>query len=374
MGKTGIMNKQCAVIAEAGVNHNGDIALALELVDRAADAQADYVKFQTFRADELASRHAPKAAYQQCTTAAAESQRDMLRRLQLSEEQHHLLVQRCAEKGIAFLSSPFDLPSLQFLTAELGLATIKLGSGELTNAPLLLAAAQSGASIMLSTGMGTMGEVEEALGVIAYGLSGGNTPCRAAFAAILHDRNIWSLLRQRVTLLHCTTEYPAPVPDTNLRAMDSLRSAFTLPVGYSDHTPGNIISFAAVARGAEVIEKHFTLDRTMPGPDHRASLEPAELVDLVRGIRDIEQALGNGVKQPGASELANRPVARKSLFAAQDLPAGHRLSAGDIKVKRPGDGISAMDYWDVLGSRLRDDLAGDMPLARHLIEPARTDG
>lgn len=346
------MSQHCIIIAEAGVNHNGDTGMALELIDRAAEAGADYVKFQTFRSGELVSGMAQKAAYQKRTTDAEESQLDMLRRLELSHEAHHLLIRRCAERGIGFLSTPFDLPSLDFLAGQLQLPLIKLGSGELTNAPLLLAAARSGVKIILSTGMGTLGEVEEALGVIAYGLSDGSMPRRAAFRAALEAPSSWEALRERVTLLHCTTDYPAPVADTNLKAMGTMRQAFGLPVGYSDHTQGNVISFAAVALGACVIEKHFTLDRNLPGPDHAASLEPCELADLVGGIRNIGLAMGSGVKQPGPSEAGNRAVARKSLIATRDLPSGHVLAEGDYAAKRPGSGISPMDFWDVAGETL----------------------
>lgn len=346
------MIQRCLIIAEAGVNHNGKLDMALELVDRAAESGADMVKFQTFRSAELASKSAPKAGYQQRTTDARESQLDMLRRLELSEDSHHELVKRCNQRGIAFLSSPFDETSLGFLTKGLGQTLIKLGSGELTNGPLLLAAARSGARIILSTGMGTLSEVEEGLGVLGYGMTGGETPSRAEFAAVLHDDATWDVLRARVTLLHCTTEYPAPVEETNLRVLATLRHAFGLPVGYSDHTEGNAVSLAAVALGATVIEKHLTLDRSLPGPDHAASLEPGELADLVRGIRAIGQALGTGIKQPGRAEMANAIVARKSLVAARDLPAGHVLSEADIHVKRPGGGISAMEFWDAQGQRL----------------------
>jgi N-acetylneuraminate synthase len=351
------MSTRCLIIAEAGVNHNGHIDIALDLVDRAADAGADVVKFQTFRSSELASGSAPKAGYQQRSTQASESQLDMLRRLELSQSSHHAILKRCEERGIGFLSTPFDLPSLDFLTKDLRQTRVKLGSGELTNGPLLLAAARSGASIILSTGMSNLSEVEEALGVLGYGITGGLAPCRAAFANVLHDAATWEVLRERVTLLHCTTEYPAPVEEINLRVLATLRHAFGLSVGYSDHTLGNTVSFAAVALGATVIEKHFTIDRSLPGPDHAASLEPGELIDLVRGIRSIEQALGTGIKQPGRAELQNLVVARKSLTAARNLPAGHVLTEADICTKRPGAGISAMDFWDAQGQTVAETVA-----------------
>ena len=344
------MTPNTLIIAEAGVNHNGDVGMALDLVDRAAGAGADLVKFQSFDAAKLASATAPKAAYQTRQTDAGESQLEMLQRLQLSPEAHERIIARCAERGIGFLSTPFDTGSLDLLTRRFGLTRIKLGSGELTNAPLLLAAARSGAGIILSTGMGTLAEVEEALGVLAFGLMRGDEPqSRADFAAALHDPQAWELLRERVTLLHCTTEYPAAVADTNLRAMATMRTAFGVRVGYSDHTEGSAVSLAAVALGAEVLEKHFTLDRSLPGPDHAASLEPGELCALVREVRAVETALGTGIKQPGAAELANRAVARKSLHAARDLPKGHVLRPEDLTVMRPGDGLSPMALWDSVG-------------------------
>lgn len=337
------------IIAEAGVNHNGNPDMALELVDRAAEAGADLVKFQTFDASRLASAQAPKAGYQNRTTDAGESQVEMLRRLELSPQAHRAVMKRCAERGIGFLSTPFDEGSLGLLVNEFGLERIKLGSGELTNAPLLLTSARAGVEVILSTGMGTLAEVEEALGVLAFGmLRQGEPRGRAEFADVLTDPLAWEMLRARVTLLHCTTEYPAPVAQTNLRAMATMRAAFGLRVGYSDHTEGRAISVAAVALGAEVLEKHFTLDRSLPGPDHAASLEPDELTALVTEIRSVERALGSGIKQPGPAELANRAIARKSLHAARDLASGQILQAEDVAILRPGDGISPMDLWDRL--------------------------
>jgi N-acetylneuraminate synthase len=345
------MTTRTTIIAEAGVNHNGDLAMALELVDAAAEAEADYVKFQTFNALNLASASAKKASYQMRTTDCAESQLAMLQSLELSMADHEVIIAHCAEKGVQFLSTPFDLDSLALLTNTFALPEIKLGSGELTNAPLLLAAGRSGVNIILSTGMGSLAEVEEALGVLAFALCRtGDPTTRRDFAEALLDPAVWPVLAERVTLLHCTTEYPAAVEDTNLRAMETLRRAFGLRVGYSDHTVGEAVSLAAVALGAEVLEKHFTLDRNLPGPDHAASLEPKELASLVCGVRAVERALGTGIKQPGAAEVANRAVARKSLLAARDLPAGHILTRDDIVVKRPGDGLSPMLLWDRVGT------------------------
>lgn len=352
------MTLKTLIIAEAGVNHNGNVDMALDLVDCAAEAGADLVKFQTFNAASLASAAAPKAVYQTRHTDAEESQLKMLQRLQLSPEAHEQIIGRCAEQGIGFLSTPFDVDSLGLLTMRFGLTRIKLGSGELTNAPLLLSAARSGAEVILSTGMGTLSEVEEALGVLAFGLIRDREPeTRADFATALHDPRAWELLRARVTLLHCTTEYPAAVADSNLRAMSTMRAAFGVRVGYSDHTEGSAVSLAAVALGAEVLEKHFTLDRGLPGPDHAASLEPDELCTLVHEVRSVEIALGTGIKQPGTAELSNRAVARKSLHAAYNLSAGHVIGIDDISVMRPGDGLSPMAMWDLIGTTSKRQLA-----------------
>lgn len=357
-------NSKLLIIAEAGVNHNGDPEVALELVDAAAAAGADMVKFQTFDARRLASAGAPKAAYQTRSTDPAESQFDMLSRLQLSLEAHHELKARCDKRGIAFLSSPFDIESLHFLTDAVGLDTIKLGSGELTNAPLLLAAARTEANLIISSGMATLSEIEEALGVVAFGLVNSHDaePSRDAFLAGLLDRDARSALRERVMLLHCTTEYPAAVEDSNLRAIDTIRAAFGIEVGYSDHTEGDAVAIAAVARGARVIEKHFTLDRSLPGPDHAASIEPEDLSLLVRNIRKVEQALGDGLKFPSPAEIANRSAARKSLCAARDLPSGRVLTLDDITVKRPGTGLPPIKLWETVGRELKVPLAADDPI------------
>lgn len=354
------MTWKTLIIAEAGVNHNGDISTALELVDKAADAGVDYVKFQTFRATKLASTNAKKATYQTRTTEKAESQFAMLKRLELSPDYHKILIDQCAKKDVRFLSTPFDLDSLALLTDTFGLKEIKLGSGELTNAPLLLAAGRSGVKIILSTGMGSLAEVEEAIGVLAFAICRTGQPKgRADFAEVLLDPEVWPVLRERVTLMHCTTEYPAAAKDTNLRAIGTMRNAFGLKIGYSDHTQGEAISIAAVALGACALEKHFTLDRTLPGPDHMASLEPDELASLVRGVRMVEQALGTGIKQPCAAEVSNRKAVRKSLLAARDLPNGHTLSMDDIMVKRPGTGISPMKLWDAIGRPIENSVKED---------------
>lgn len=341
---------KCLVIAEAGVNHNGDPDLAMQLVATAASSGADYIKFQTFKAKSLASVDAPKAHYQLEMTGSSETQFEMLKRLELPNNLHHELIDECKRHDIGFLSTPFDVDSLHFLTKELGLAIVKLGSGELDNAPLLYESAKSNAQIILSTGMGTLGEIETALGILALGMTeDGPSPSPKSFREILFEPASWQKLQKRVHLLHCTTEYPAAVEQTNLRAMNTISQAFGLATGYSDHTNGIAVSLAAVAMGATIIEKHFTLDRTLPGPDHAASLEPAELKALVDGIRDIELAKGLAIKQPSQPEVENRPIVRKSLVVASSVKKGEVISAHHVAIKRPGTGMSPVHYWDLIG-------------------------
>lgn len=345
------MIQSTLIIAEAGVNHNGDCHLAKQLIDIAADAGADAVKFQTFQADQMVSPHAPKANYQNQTTEPTESQLEMIRKLQLSPADHTVLINHAQMRGITFLSTPFDLPSLYLLTQQFGLLTIKISSGDITNAPLLLATARSAKNLILSTGMSTLAEVEYALGILAYGFitEPNKIPERGDFQVAFASAEGQKHLREKVILLHCTTEYPAPFDEVNLKAMDTLATAFSLPVGYSDHTPGIHIALAAVARGAKVIEKHFTSDRSLPGPDHQASLEPAELKQLVKAIREVEQALGDGIKRPTASEWKNRQVARKSLVATKPIRQGEVFTTDNLTCKRPGTGISPAEYWQMLG-------------------------
>jgi N,N'-diacetyllegionaminate synthase len=322
------------VIAEAGVNHNGDAAMARALIDAAADSGADAVKFQTFRTSALTSRTAPKAAYQIEATGAGESQSEMLMRLELSTGTLRALQAHAAARGIVFFSTPFDEASADTLGA-LGVPMFKIPSGEITNLPLLRHVAAKGKPIILSTGMSTLDEVEQALAAIG------------------------DVADVPVAILHCVSAYPAPVGEVNLRAMDALRDRFGRPVGLSDHTLGLEIALAAVARGAAIVEKHLTLDKNLPGPDHRASLEPAEMAALVRGIRNVEAALGDGVKRPMPSELDTRRVARKSLVAARALRAGEELVKDAVAVKRPGTGISPAELERALGRRVRRDLAAD---------------
>jgi N-acetylneuraminate synthase len=340
------MSDRVFIIAEAGVNHNGSLALALQLVDAAAAAGADAVKFQTFKSKNLVTAAAPKADYQSQMTGDRESQLQMLRKLELSPHDHDALIERCGERGIEFISTPFDSESLELLV-KIGVKRIKIPSGELTNSPLLHQAARSGLPVILSTGMATLDEVRSALAVLAHGyLPDSGPPQPAAFAAALVRHG--QVLADKVTILHCTTEYPAPFSETNLRAMDTLATAFELPVGLSDHTPGIAVAIAAAARGAAVLEKHLTLDRTAPGPDHHASLDPDEFRQLAQSVRQVELALGSPLKQPTQSELKNIAIVRKSLVANAPIRAGERFTKDNLTAKRPGGGIPPLHYWDLL--------------------------
>ncbi|OGO25260.1 MAG: N-acetylneuraminate synthase [Chloroflexi bacterium RBG_16_52_11] len=324
------------IIAEAGVNHNGDIALAYNLIDVAADAGADIVKFQTFTAEKVVTANAGKAHYQSQRTDAGESQHAMLRRLELTRDMHEALIAHCNLRGIIFFSTGFDPDSVDLLL-ELGLDCFKIPSGEITNLPYLRHVGRYGRSVILSTGMATLSEVEVALDVLGQA----GTP------------------RERITVLHCNTEYPTPMADVNLRAMLTMRDAFGVAVGYSDHTPGIEVPIAAVALGATVIEKHFTLDRHLPGPDHKASLEPDELKAMVIAIRNIEQAMGDGIKRPSPSEAKNMPIVRKSLVAACAIRAGEVFSETNLAVKRPGTGLSPMRWDEALGRKAPRDFVAD---------------
>lgn len=318
--------KKVLIIAEAGVNHNGDINLAKKLIEQAAKAGADVVKFQTFKANSCVSVSAKKAKYQLETTAKEESQLEMIQKLELSYESHFELMKHCKKHGIAFLSTPFDLESVEFLRG-LDLPYFKIPSGEITNLPYLKAVAKCKKKVLLSTGMANLGEIEAALTILRKN----------------GTRNI--------TLLHCNTEYPTPFEDVNLNALKTLKEAFKLEVGYSDHTEGIVASLGAVALGAVVIEKHFTLDKTMGGPDHRASLEFEELKALCKGIRELEKALGSGIKKASKSEAKNKIIARKSLVAKREIQKGEKFSEQNLTTKRPGSGISAMRYEEYLGKR-----------------------
>jgi len=339
------------IIAEAGVNHNGQRDLAFKLVDAAHRAGADIVKFQTFKSKSLVTESAAQAEYQITNTNKTESQLAMLSRLELSYETHRELIEYCNDLGIEFLSTAFDEESLNFLVSDLGLKKLKVPSGELTNAPFVLAHALTGCDIMLSTGMASLAEIEDALGVIAFGYTtnGNITPSKAEFEKAYASEAGQQALKSKVRILHCTTEYPAPMKEINLRAMDAISVAFGLPTGYSDHSEGIAIPVAAVARGAVIIEKHFTLDKNMEGPDHKASLEPDELTEMIKSIRNVELALGDGVKRPTPSEQKNKTIARRSIVAATTISKGSVFSEDNLAIKRPGDGMSPYSYWDLLG-------------------------
>jgi N,N'-diacetyllegionaminate synthase len=318
------MPNRTIIIAEAGVNHNGDINLAKQLVDVAADSGADYVKFQTFNAERIVTKTADKAEYQKQSSDSSESQFEMLKRLELSVEMHLELIEHCEHRSIKFLSTGFDIQSVDLLVG-LGLSLIKIPSGEITNLPFLRYIGSLGLPVILSSGMSTMKEIADALLILEQ----------------------TGLPRAKITVLHCTTEYPTPMDEVNLRAMNSIRNTLGVAVGYSDHTLGIEVSIAAVALGASVIEKHFTIDRSLTGPDHKASLEPNELLAMVKAIRNIEVALGSDVKEPTSSEIKNIRIARRSILAGRKIEIGEILSASNLVIKRPGDGVSPM-HWDHL--------------------------
>lgn len=321
------------------MNHNGSVKLAREMIEQAREAGADYIKFQTFLPEKLVSRYADKAEYQKAATGGQESQLDMLQRLALSQESFRELKEYCDEVGIGFLSTPFDLDSIAFLE-ELGMDFWKLPSGEVTNLPYLIRIARTGWPIVMSTGMCSIPEIGEALEWLKKSGAG------------------------EIILLHCNTQYPTPMEDVNLRAMETLRHQFGLPVGYSDHTLGIEVPIGAAALGAVVVEKHFTLDKTMEGPDHKASLEPEELRAMVSGIRNIEKALGSQEKKPTASEAGNAKVARKSIVARTEIRKGQLLTQENLTVKRPGTGISPMRWFELLGHTAGRDYKEDEVIGR----------
>jgi N,N'-diacetyllegionaminate synthase len=331
--------KHVIIIAEAGVNHNGDINMALRLVREAAKAGADFVKFQTFSAEALVSRDAKKAPYQLSGENNDEFQYNMLKALELTPEQHDILITECYNSRIGFLSSAFDLQSLDYLNS-LNLSYIKIPSGELTNLPYLKKAGRFKRNILLSTGMCTLEEVEAAIQVL---INSGTS-------------------KENITLLHCNTAYPTPYNDVHLHAMSQMNEHFQLPIGYSDHTLGVEVAVAAVALGATVIEKHFTLDQKLPGPDHKASLEPNGLATMVQYIRNVEMALGNAIKTPSLSELVNITIARKSIHLSRTIAAGHLLTEADLIMKRPGDGISPMAMDTVIGKKIKRELKANHKL------------
>ena len=330
------MSNRVFIIAEAGVNHNGDINLAKKLIDVAVEAKVDAVKFQTFKTELCVSKNAKKASYQEENTGKEESQFEMIKKLELDENTHKELIAYCKEKNITFLSTPFDSDSIKLLD-ELGLSTFKIPSGEITNLPYLRQIGGLNKKIILSTGMANLGEVEAAIEVLVKS----------------------GTKRENISLLHANTQYPTPMEDVNLKAMITLKNAFGLEVGYSDHTLGIEVDIAAVAMGAKIIEKHFTLDKSLPGPDHKASLEPDELSAMVEAIRNIELALGDGLKHFSKSESENIKIARKSIVAKCDIKKGEIFSEQNICVKRPGDGINPMRWDEVIGQISQKDYKQD---------------
>lgn len=321
------MSNKVLIIAEAGVNHNGDINLAKKLIDVAANTGVDYIKFQTFKAENLVSKSAKKAKYQEEATGTNESQYDMLKKLELTSENHDILIDYCNKKGVKFLSTAFDFESIEFLKDKLDF--YKIPSGEITNLPYLKKVANLNLPVVMSTGMANLEEIKQALDVL------------------LNE----GIIKENITILHCNTEYPTPMEDVNLLAMKTIEKELGVKVGYSDHTLGIEIPIAAVALGAKVIEKHFTLDKTMEGPDHKASLEPVELKNMVEAIRNIEKAMGDGIKKPSSSEEKNIKIARKSIVAKKEIKKGEIFTEDNITVKRPGDGISPMEWYNVLGGK-----------------------
>ena len=325
------------IIAEAGVNHNGDIAKAKALIDKGAEAGVDYVKFQTFKAGNLVTKQAKRAAYQDRNTQDNDSQYEMLKKLELSQAVHQELMDYCTKKGVQFLSTGFDFESLEFL-AQLGITIAKIPSGEITNLPYLRKVANLFPEVILSTGMATISEIKDAV-------------------KVLTDNGV---SKNRITVLHCNTEYPTPMEDVNLKAMLHIQQEVGVNIGYSDHTLGIEVPIAAVALGATVIEKHFTLDKTLPGPDHKASLEPEELKAMVSAIRNIEKAIGgSGLKEVSKSEAKNKPIARKSIVATKAIKKGDLFSVENLTIKRPGTGISPMQWDEVIGKTAKKDFEED---------------
>jgi len=356
--KTVPNNKRAIIIAEAGVNHNGDLSLAKELIDIAVDAKADFVKFQTFKAEKVVSTFASQAEYQTKNTGISESQLEMVRKLELQESDFIELYKYCEESGIKFLSTAFDVESLKFLVEECKISCLKVPSGEITNAPFLYEIGKYRLPLILSTGMANLEEIEQALAILAYGWAGNKEPETVQECYDFYSGNP-DILKGNITILQCVTEYPAPYADTNLNVMKTIADKFNVSVGFSDHSAGIHIPVAAVAMGATIIEKHYTKDRNLAGPDHKASLEPIELKNMVQHIRDTEDAMGNGIKEPQESEIKNIPIARRSLVASKTIKKGEVFSKDNITCKRPADGISAMKYWDLLGQECNKNLSDD---------------
>lgn len=350
------------IIAEVGVNHNGSIDAALELVKAAKDAGADIVKFQLFDADQLVQKHTPVAAYQAANDGRHQTQYEMLKALELSYDEHIQIKRYCDEIGIKYLATAFDGRSLQFLADELKQNIFKIASGEITNGPFIEQHVKTGGHIVLSTGMSTIGEIEAALSLISFFLlNPGGTPTGQNVKRAFREIMPLGILAEKVTLLHCSSEYPASLESVHLHSMKTIGNSFGLPYGYSDHTIGLEVSICAAALGASVIEKHFTLDKSANGPDHAASITPTELKELVTAVRNVEIALGSKVKLPSDAELDNSDLARKSIVAAETISKGDIFNKDNLTTRRPGQGISPMRYWDLLGKKAsRDYFSGEM--------------
>ena len=357
------MSKKCFIIAEAGVNHNGDKSLALQLIDIAAKAGADAVKFQSFKAENVVIASAPKAEYQLSSTAKEDSQLQMLKALELPNSYLNELADHARSLGLKFMSTAFDIHSLNYLVDKIKVDVLKVPSGEITNGPFLLEIARKGLPIICSTGTANESEIESALDILAFGLTNAKVP--KSFDEIKGASKTSpgaSALQEKVIVLHCVSEYPAPFNEVNLNAMDTMREKFNLPIGYSDHTTGIVVPIAAVAKGACVIEKHFTISRTMKGPDHAASIEPNELRALVESIRIVEQALGHNRKEPSPTEIKNIPIVRRSLVAAKDIREGDVITAEMLTAKRPGTGVSPLKYWELLGTKAKKSYSKDQQI------------
>jgi len=358
------INPHTFIIAEAGVNHNGSVRLAKKMIDQACVAGVDAIKFQSFKTEQLVNKNAPKAEYQLRHSKQGESQFQMLKKLELSEDEQQQLFDYCLQKKIQFLSSPFDVQSAAFLIHKLKCPLLKLGSGELTNSQLLYYITQHQVKLILSTGMSDIEEIKTALSVLAFGYSNNNqqTPSREKFKRALLSAQGIQALKKQVSLLHCTTEYPCPIDEVNLNVIKTLQDEFPLAIGYSDHTQGHHISLAAVAIGASIIEKHFTLDKKMNGPDHASSIEVNELTSMVQQIRDIDRAKGQSIKATTASELKNLKIARKGLYAKIAIAQGEVFSDKNLTVKRPEALVPASDYWDKLGQIANKNYHPDEPI------------
>ena len=356
------MKQNTYIIAEAGVNHNGSIDTAFEMIDVAVGAGADAIKFQSFNSKLLVTENAQQADYQKKNNKT-QSQLEMLQALELNEEEQKQLYQYCQKSGIDFLSSPFDMKSCRFLIEELGLTTIKTGSGELGNAQMLYYIAQNDCNIILSTGLSTIKDIENALSILAYGYQFKQPPGSSKdYINYYKNKDAYNALKEHVTILHCTTEYPCPYGDVNLNVLKTLSDKFKLPCGYSDHTHGIHISLAAATLGAPVIEKHFTLNRNQTGPDHQASIEPHELNLMVTQIREIEKAMGGHIKAPTASELNNKSIVQKGLYAAREIKPGEPFTVNNIIAKRPLTQTDASKFWDIVGQCAEKHYFPGMPL------------